>query len=93
MTNLQRHMDPAEFVQRGWVDEEGNQNAAFKTPEQGAATSTLIAGSPLVDGVTGRYFEDVNEAEPYDPASPAKGSRPTRSTPSRPSGSGTCRWT
>ena len=73
MTNLQRHMDPAEFVQRGWVDAEGNPNAAFKTPEQGAATSTLVAGSPLVTQVTGRYFEDVNEAEPFDPASPMKG--------------------
>jgi NAD(P)-dependent dehydrogenase (short-subunit alcohol dehydrogenase family) len=73
MTNLQRHMDPAEVLQRGWVDAEGNPNPAFKTPEQGAATSVLIAGSPLVAGVTGRYFEDVNEAEPFDPASPVSG--------------------
>jgi NAD(P)-dependent dehydrogenase (short-subunit alcohol dehydrogenase family) len=33
-----------------------------KTPEQGAATSVLIASSPLVSGVSGRYFEDCNEA-------------------------------
>jgi hypothetical protein len=34
-----------------------------KSPEQGAATSVLLAGSPLVEGISGRYFEDVNEAE------------------------------
>lgn len=33
-----------------------------KTPEQGAATSALLAGSPLLQGVGGRYFEDCNEA-------------------------------
>lgn len=33
-----------------------------KTPEQGAATSVLLAASPLLDGVSGRYFEDCNEA-------------------------------
>ncbi|MGC5285498.1 SDR family NAD(P)-dependent oxidoreductase [Micromonospora sp. DT231] len=33
-----------------------------KTPEQGAATTALLAGSPLVDGVGGRYFEDATEA-------------------------------
>jgi NAD(P)-dependent dehydrogenase (short-subunit alcohol dehydrogenase family) len=35
----------------------------WKTVEQGAATSVLLAASPLVEGVTGRYFEDCNEAE------------------------------
>jgi NAD(P)-dependent dehydrogenase (short-subunit alcohol dehydrogenase family) len=35
-----------------------------KTPEQGAATSVLLAASPLVDRVSGRYFEDCNEAVP-----------------------------
>ena len=34
-----------------------------KTVEQGAATAVLLAGSPLLDGVSGRYFEDSNEAE------------------------------
>lgn len=33
-----------------------------KTPEQGAATSVLLAASPLLEGVTGRYFDDCNEA-------------------------------
>lgn len=34
-----------------------------KTPEQGAATTVLLAVSPLLDGISGRYFEDCNEAE------------------------------
>jgi hypothetical protein len=33
-----------------------------KTPEQGAATSVLLAASPLMTDVRGRYFEDCNEA-------------------------------
>lgn len=33
-----------------------------KTPSQGAATSVLLAASPLLEGVGGRYFEDCNEA-------------------------------
>jgi NAD(P)-dependent dehydrogenase (short-subunit alcohol dehydrogenase family) len=33
-----------------------------KTTDQGAATSVLLAVSPLLNGVSGRYFEDCNEA-------------------------------
>jgi NAD(P)-dependent dehydrogenase (short-subunit alcohol dehydrogenase family) len=33
-----------------------------KTVQQGAATSVLLAASPLLQGVGGRYFEDCNEA-------------------------------
>lgn len=33
-----------------------------KTVQQGAATSVLLAASPLLDGIGGRYFEDCNEA-------------------------------
>ena len=73
MTNLQRHMDPAEFVKRGWVDADGTPNPGFKTPEQGASTSALVAASPLVEGVSGRYLEDANEAEPFDPENPTRG--------------------
>jgi hypothetical protein len=38
-----------------------------KNVEQGAATSVLLAASPLVEGVTGRYFEDCEEAGPHRP--------------------------
>ena len=33
-----------------------------KTVQQGAATSVLLAASPLLDKAGGRYFEDCNEA-------------------------------
>ncbi|MFC1402582.1 MULTISPECIES: SDR family NAD(P)-dependent oxidoreductase [Streptacidiphilus] len=57
-TNLQRHTGgrgsgrvPAELI---------------KTVEQGAATSVLLATSPLLDGIGGRYFVDCNEAATVD---------------------------
>lgn len=34
-----------------------------KTVEQGASTSVLLAASPLLEGVGGRYFENNNEAD------------------------------
>jgi NAD(P)-dependent dehydrogenase (short-subunit alcohol dehydrogenase family) len=33
-----------------------------KTVAQGAATSVLLAASPLLEGISGRYFENCNEA-------------------------------
>jgi NAD(P)-dependent dehydrogenase (short-subunit alcohol dehydrogenase family) len=55
-TNLQRHVGgtvrtPLELQ---------------KTPQQGASTSVLLAASPLLDGVGGRYFADGNEATLVD---------------------------
>ena len=35
-----------------------------KSPQQGAATTILLATSPQLDGIGGRYFEDCNEAIP-----------------------------
>jgi NAD(P)-dependent dehydrogenase (short-subunit alcohol dehydrogenase family) len=37
-----------------------------KTPEQGAATSVLLATSPELEGIGGRYFNDCNEAPVVD---------------------------
>jgi NAD(P)-dependent dehydrogenase (short-subunit alcohol dehydrogenase family) len=59
-TGLQRHIDPAWYER---VREELKDVMPVKSPEQGAATSVLLAASPLIDGISGRYFEDVNEAE------------------------------
>jgi hypothetical protein len=33
-----------------------------KTPQQGAAASVLLATSPLLNGIGGRYFEDCTES-------------------------------
>jgi hypothetical protein len=38
----------------------------LKTTAQGAATSVLLAASPLLDGIGGRYFEDCNQAQIID---------------------------
>jgi NAD(P)-dependent dehydrogenase (short-subunit alcohol dehydrogenase family) len=52
-TNLQRYSGGRLRTRRDW----------WKTVEQGAATSVLVAASPLLDGVGGRFFADCNEAE------------------------------
>jgi NAD(P)-dependent dehydrogenase (short-subunit alcohol dehydrogenase family) len=60
-TNLQRYVTDEDLA-RLRAQSGGATTAAWKTPEQGAATSVLVATSPLLDGVGGRYFEDCNEA-------------------------------
>lgn len=57
-TNLSRYYDPQVLA-----DLRASAVYTYKTPEQGAATSVLVATSPLLDGVGGRYFEHCNEAE------------------------------
>jgi NAD(P)-dependent dehydrogenase (short-subunit alcohol dehydrogenase family) len=41
-----------------------------KTPQQGAATTLLVASSPDLEGIGGRYFEDCNEAVVVDRRGP-----------------------
>ncbi len=41
-----------------------------KTPQQGAATTLFVATSPDLEGIGGRYFEDVNEARIVDSRGP-----------------------
>ncbi|WP_433560247.1 SDR family NAD(P)-dependent oxidoreductase [Pseudonocardia xinjiangensis] len=57
-TNLQRHTGGRGS---GRVPPE-----LIKSVEQGAATSVLLAVSPLLDGVGRRYFVDCNETEVVD---------------------------
>ena len=57
-TALQRHMAPDYMEQARVRYGEG----VLKSVEQGAATSVLCAVSPVLQGVSGRYFEDCNEA-------------------------------
>jgi NAD(P)-dependent dehydrogenase (short-subunit alcohol dehydrogenase family) len=66
-SNLQRYVSD-EDLERTRVHIESESGAfQWKTPEQGAATSVLIATSPLLEGIGGRYFEDSNEAGPAEP--------------------------
>lgn len=70
MTPLQRHLSQDEMRASGWIDDEGNVNERFKTPEQGASTSTWAATSPQLDGKGGVYCEDADIAEPTDVGGP-----------------------
>ncbi|WUH89436.1 SDR family NAD(P)-dependent oxidoreductase [Streptomyces sp. NBC_00433] len=64
-TGLMRHLaDARTAAAPGTADSAG---VSVKTPEQGAATSVLLAASPLLSGVGGRYFEDCAEAGPNLP--------------------------
>ncbi|MEV6766663.1 SDR family NAD(P)-dependent oxidoreductase [Streptomyces sp. NPDC051105] len=67
-TNLTRHIDRATMQALGAMDADGNLLTPdyYKTPAQGAATTVLLAASPLVEGVTGLYFEDNQQAEIVD---------------------------
>jgi NAD(P)-dependent dehydrogenase (short-subunit alcohol dehydrogenase family) len=65
MTNLQRHLDEQQLRFVGALTDGGERlevPPGWKTVQQGAATSVLLAASPTVEGVSGRYFEDCNEA-------------------------------
>ena len=59
-TALARHMGPDDLANFG--KETDLALPPVKTIEQGAATSVLLAASPEVDGVTGRYYEDCAQA-------------------------------
>jgi NAD(P)-dependent dehydrogenase (short-subunit alcohol dehydrogenase family) len=70
LTPLQRHLSKQEMMDFGWIDADGNQlETRFKTPEQGAATSTWAATSPQLDGMGGVYCEDCDIAAPTVPGS------------------------
>ncbi|MDX3853201.1 SDR family NAD(P)-dependent oxidoreductase [Streptomyces sp. AK02-01A] len=76
MTNLQRHLDVAQLRFVGAMDEQGRRldvPPGWKTPQQGAATSVLLAASPHVRGVSGRYFEDSAEAVVTEPGAGMSG--------------------
>ena len=64
-TNLSRYVGDISAAPTSF--EASSSDVSWKTVEQGAATSVLLAASPLVVGVTGRYFEDCDEAAPHQP--------------------------
>jgi NAD(P)-dependent dehydrogenase (short-subunit alcohol dehydrogenase family) len=64
-TGLQRYVSDEELDRMRAAT--GSREVSWKTPQQGAATSVLLAVSPLLAGIGGRYFEDCNEALPNEP--------------------------
>jgi NAD(P)-dependent dehydrogenase (short-subunit alcohol dehydrogenase family) len=64
-TNLSRYMDPEQLAGL-----RASGMFTYKTIEQGAATSVLVATSPLLESIGGRYFEDCHEAAALDPGAP-----------------------
>jgi NAD(P)-dependent dehydrogenase (short-subunit alcohol dehydrogenase family) len=65
LTALQRHITPEELQERIRLRGGGDKPLKLKTPEQGAATTLVLAVSPQVEGRSGLYFEDCNEALPH----------------------------
>ena len=63
-TPLQRHLPESYAAQA--LDAFRAAGTDFKSVQQGAATSVLLAASPLLEGIGGRYFEDCNEAVRVD---------------------------
>lgn len=59
-TGLQRHVAPDYLEQ---ARRAAGASFTLKTVEQGASTSVLLAVSPLLEGIGGRYFDDCNEAD------------------------------
>ncbi|MFD4669476.1 SDR family NAD(P)-dependent oxidoreductase [Lentzea sp. NPDC058450] len=66
LTALQRHISQEEMQERIRL-RGGDRPLQLKTPEQGAATTLVLAVSPLVEGRSGLYFEDCDEAVPNEP--------------------------
>ncbi|HEY4121663.1 MAG TPA: oxidoreductase [Byssovorax sp.] len=64
VTDLMRHLDPAEADAA--VAAANKMPAGLKTAEQGAATSVWCATSPALDGLGGVYCEDVDVAAPAE---------------------------
>jgi NAD(P)-dependent dehydrogenase (short-subunit alcohol dehydrogenase family) len=71
-TNLLRYQGDA-YLERLRAQYGSVDAAPWKSVEQGASTSVLAAASPLLDGISGRYLEDNNEAEPNASAATASG--------------------
>jgi NAD(P)-dependent dehydrogenase (short-subunit alcohol dehydrogenase family) len=59
LTNLGRHMKGLLMMIMSL-----RMVTEFKSVEQGAATTCFVAANPSVEGVSGKYFDDSNEAEP-----------------------------
>ena len=69
-TNLLRDLDPDVLAHlhasAPYAETFDASKVRYKTIEQGAATSVLVATSPQLDGIGGRYFENCNQARVLD---------------------------
>ena len=75
-TPLQRHLTMEEQKAMGWYDDEGNVHEAFKSTEEGAATTVWAATSPLLEEHGGVYCEDCDIAAPFSEDNPRGGVHP-----------------
>jgi NAD(P)-dependent dehydrogenase (short-subunit alcohol dehydrogenase family) len=70
-TGLNRHLEPdalaALQAAAPYAETLDGSQGRYKTTGQGAATAVLVATSPQLDGIGGRYFEDCNQAPVRDP--------------------------
>jgi NAD(P)-dependent dehydrogenase (short-subunit alcohol dehydrogenase family) len=70
-TGLNRHLEPdalaALQAAAPYAETLDGSQGRCKTTVQGAATTVLVATSPQLDGIGGRYFEDCNQAPVRDP--------------------------
>lgn len=71
-TGLQRYVDMEALLA---ARRDAGASDVLKTPQQGASTSVLLAVSPLLEGVGGRYFEDCHEATVVGNRSESEGGR------------------
>ena len=73
-TGLNRHLGPdalaALQAAAPYAETLNGSQGRYKTTGQGAATTILVATSPQLDGIGGRYFEDCNQAPVRDPGTP-----------------------
>ena len=76
MSGLQKFVSREEQLAMGWIDDAGNINPRFKSPEQGAATSIYAAVAPELEGNSGHYLEDCGIAAPWTSENPFSGVMP-----------------
>ncbi|KAL3420556.1 oxidoreductase [Phlyctema vagabunda] len=63
-TGLLKHLTPEV---KGMLEGDASLMKIFKTPEQGAATTTWAAVAKALEGKGGRYLEDVQIVGPWNP--------------------------
>jgi NAD(P)-dependent dehydrogenase (short-subunit alcohol dehydrogenase family) len=73
-TGLNRQLDPAALAaiqaSAPYAETLNGSKGRYKPTEQGAATTVLVATSPQLEGIGGRYFEDCNQARVLEPGTP-----------------------